>query len=162
MATVRLDWPGEVVNRRPVFGVGETKLRDHLQLVLSLSHELKTPLKLDEQWQNIFLNDGEWKYRHLDLVEYNTSIMSPAIICAFHRCALFTLRGNCWVTSGRYGTPALVLWSATTMKYSKSFLSCGSIRSLSKVRYRPVCLSMDWTDTRRWLCAEVERNAFHG
>lgn len=65
----------------------------------------------------------------------------------------FTLRGNCCVTSGRYGTPALVLWRATTIKYSKSFLSCNSIRSLSNVRYRPVCLSMDWTDTRRWLWA---------
>lgn len=71
------------------------------------------------------------------------------------------MRGNCCVTSGRYGTPALVLWRATTMKYSKSFLSCNSIRSLSKVRYRPVCLSMDWTETSLWLWAEGERNTFH-
>ncbi len=47
------------------------------------------------------------------------------------------------------------------MKYSKSFLSCSSIRSLSKVRYRPVCLSMDWTDTSRWLWAEWQRDIFH-
>lgn len=64
------------------------------------------------------------------------------------------MRGNCWVTSGRYGTPALVLWSATTIKYSKSFLCCSSVISLSKVRHLPVCLSMDWTDTSRWLWAE--------
>lgn len=42
------DRPGEVVDRRPVFGVRETELRDDLQLVLSLPHELKAPLKLDE------------------------------------------------------------------------------------------------------------------
>lgn len=43
------DWPGEIVDRRPVFGVGKTELRDDLQLVLSFPHELKAPLKLKEK-----------------------------------------------------------------------------------------------------------------
>lgn len=56
------DWPGEVVDRGPVFGVREAELRDDLQLVLGLPHELEAPLKLEERKEK---KEGEYKCEYI-------------------------------------------------------------------------------------------------
>lgn len=38
--------PGKLLDGSPILGIGEAELRDGLQLVLSLSHELERPFQL--------------------------------------------------------------------------------------------------------------------
>lgn len=149
--------PGEIVHRCPVFSVRETELWNDFQLVFSFSHKLKASFQLVKEKNQEFRKEETFT----DLLRVTWTSSSPdrwGLLwsgCLWKR-NVSTLRGNCCVTSGKYGTPALVLWRATTRKYSNNFLSCKSIKSRSKVRYRPVCLNIDWTDTNLWLWANID------